>query len=398
MAHNSYTLRILIDERVIKNGKCPMYVRITVNRKKAELALHEWVAPAKFNKAVGRIANPTRYERYLNEKLNHVENELNTIQCRWHMEQRDRAMTAKAIKEVYKNGSPVKSPGLLEFFDKQVQEMVGREQHAENTMKHYTISRDKLHAYLSSIDSVGIELNKFSLKHVDGFYKFMERTVSTNTVINNMKKLRAIMSAAVKNELLVSNPFSNYRMAGVESNRVALTYKEIQAIQAHPLANDPTLIKIRDLWMFSVYTGLSYTDVFHLKSENIHADGDRLWLSINRRKTQRAVNIPMLAPAKAIYDKYQGYREATGRVLPMISNSKINVHLKNIGIMVGILKPLSHHVARHTYATTILLENGTDIYTVKEMLGHYSIRSTEGYSKTTRKILIETADKIDKAL
>ena len=152
----------------------------------------------------------------------------------------------------------------------------------------------------------------------------------------------------------------------------------------------------RDFFLFSVYSGLRFSDALALNSENIkHGKKGRLWILGNQKKTGEPIEIPMLKQAKVIYDKYETHRLATGFVLPRLHNQKVNTYLREIMKLAGIKKDVHHHCARHTFATTVLLENGVDIKTVSRWLGHFSVKSTEVYAKVTKDLLENVATKID---
>ena len=106
----------------------------------------------------------------------------------------------------------------------------------------------------------------------------------------------------------------------------------------------------------------------------------------------------MLKKALELYNKYEEERKITGYVLPRLSQQKLNLYLKTIANLVGIKKQLSHHVARHTAATTIFMQNGISLESTGKMLGHRSIKSTQIYAKVTNIMLKEAAQKLDQLL
>lgn len=138
------------------------------------------------------------------------------------------------------------------------------------------------------------------------------------------------------------------------------------------------------MFLFSCYTELAYVDVAKLTKNAIVADGNgTTWIVVDRTKTGVMANIPLLPPAEKIINKYENHPKVlvTGKLLPMISNQKVNAYLKEISVLCGITKELSHHCARHTFATTVTLSNGVPIETVSKMLGHSSLKSTQHYAK-----------------
>jgi len=139
--------------------------------------------------------------------------------------------------------------------------------------------------------------------------------------------------------------------------------------------------------MFSVFTGMRYSDAFRLKKDEITrtADGNyRVNLVI--KKTDKRFDRRMLPEAVALYLKMLSDYPEQSTVLPKLSNQKINEYLKVIANLMNINKRITHHTARHTFATTVMLENGADIKLVSHMLGHRSIKVTESiYARFTRR-------------
>ncbi len=143
--------------------------------------------------------------------------------------------------------------------------------------------------------------------------------------------------------------------------------------------------KLRNLFVFSCYTGLSYADVQHLqKSDIVRGYDGKLWIDRQRIKTGNEFNVPLLDIPLAILEKYAD-TSSKDRLLDIPSNQKVNDYLKELAAMCGIEKPLTFHVARHTFATTVTLENGVALETVQKMLGHKTIRTTQIYAKMTKR-------------
>ncbi|MBK7816313.1 MAG: integrase catalytic domain-containing protein [Sphingobacteriaceae bacterium] len=163
---------------------------------------------------------------------------------------------------------------------------------------------------------------------------------------------------AIDENIISRNPYSRFKLKYTASTRTFLTAPELQKIESSDLGGNISLDRVRDKFLFSVYTGLRFKDADNLKEENIEFDGKKYWVVIVQNKTKEYLRVPLLNKAKEVYDKYEDEREITGYVLQRMSNQKINSFLKVIAKHAGITKPLTHHVARHTAATTIFLSNG----------------------------------------
>ncbi len=188
----------------------------------------------------------------------------------------------------------------------------------------------------------------------------------------NIKKLKKIIRLCVANEWLDKDPFKSYKITTKETHRNFLLKGELEILRNKNITVQ-RLDQVRDIFLFSCYTGLSYADVIMLtrKDISIGIDGDQ-WIFTTRIKTDTASRIPLLPVAKDILDKYSMRPDImnSDRLLPKLTNQRLNSYLKEITDLCGFNKELAFHCARHTFATTVTLSNGVPIETVGKMLGH----------------------------
>jgi integrase len=206
--------------------------------------------------------------------------------------------------------------------------------------------------------------------------------------LSNFKK---IVIKCIKNGWLQKDPFIGFNMAKREVERTALTENELEIIQTKSFSIK-RLKLVRDIFLFSCYTGLAYADVQKLKRSEIMigVDGEK-WIFTKRQKTDSSSRIPILPPALEILKQYQEDPQCKfqDKVLPVLSNQKMNSYLKEIADACGICKNLTYHIARHTFATTVTLSNGVPIETVSKMLGHRNLKTTQHYAKILDKKISE---------
>jgi integrase/recombinase XerD len=179
-----------------------------------------------------------------------------------------------------------------------------------------------------------------------------------------------------------------------------LSQEEIDSIVDLDFQENKSLDMTRDIFLFSCYTGLRYNDAINLKMESISKINDQIYLRIDQGKTDERREIPILDTALKIIEKYTFCKERLVKnlVLPTLSNPKINQYLKYIANLAGITKPLSHHIARHTCATTILLDNDVPLETVSHWLGHNSVRTTQIYAKISHAKLDKESKRLNDIL
>jgi site-specific recombinase XerD len=264
----------------------------------------------------------------------------------------------------------------------------------KGTMKNYYTTEKYLKDFWKkSYRKDDVLLNDLAFEFITAF-EFFVRThpvkkndpCTNNGTMKHLERLKKIVAWAVKNEWIDKNPFIGFQLKFKRHERDFLQVSELAAIEAHDFDN-PMLQKVRDLFVFSCYTGLAYIDVTALKLENIITGIDETkWIKTNRAKTDTTVNVPLLKPALLILEKYGQEKEASIReaIFPWISNQEINRSLKIIAEICGIKKHLTFHLARHTFATTVTLINGVPIESISKMLGHTKLSTTMIYAKVTQ--------------
>lgn len=201
--------------------------------------------------------------------------------------------------------------------------------------------------------------------------------------LNSYKNFKKIIRICIANGWLDKDPFVKYKAKLKEVERAFLSEEELQTILDKEFAKE-RLNQVKDIFLFSCFTGLAYSDVKKMSYENIATgiDGEK-WLFINRTKTDTTSRVPLLPTALAVLDKYKEHPICRNqkKLLPVLSNQKMNSYLKEIADVCEIPKELTFHIARHTFATTVTLNNDVPIESVSKMLGHKNIRTTQHYAK-----------------
>lgn len=403
MRNDSFTLKFyLAREKKTLNGLIPIYCRVLVDRKKAEISTRLQLKDiSDWDDEFQRV----RQNSTMNNTLTKVEGDLHKIheQLRFN----GKPISAGIIKDIFL-GRDGNSPPLIDYIDKYYREYIlANSALSEATVKNYRATIAHIKAYLEQSKQKRIslrQLNDVFIRNLDKYMltdaraKTSSQKLKKNTVNKYHTKFKAIINGAINEGLLERSPYANMKIKMEPTSRTFLTKPELERIEKSSLSGNKSLIKVRDVFMFSVYTGLRFTDAINLKEENIEFDGKKEWIVFQQKKTKEFTRIPMLEKAKEIYGKYREEQAVTGYILPRISNQKVNVYLKVIAEITGIKKPITHHVARHTNATTIFLANGAPLEVVSKQLGHSSIKSTQVYAKITNEMLSKAADKIDEIL
>lgn len=233
------------------------------------------------------------------------------------------------------------------------------------------------------IDAINKVFVQEFFAYLQGFKRLDEKKYCTkNGALKHIQRFSKVMKIAFDNQWIDRNPVTGL---GEYKNKVDIGFlieEEIKAIEDVPLP--PSLDIARDEFIFSIYTGTPYGDMCELTNRNIIPGIDHSrWLKYTRKKTGERVSLPLLPPAEALIKKYAASRENKPNVklFPMCTNQVMNRFLKEIAKRAGVLKHITFHMGRHTFATTITLEKGIPLETVSKMLGHTKLSTTQIYAK-----------------
>ena len=202
--------------------------------------------------------------------------------------------------------------------------------------------------------------------------------IKNNSVVKYFKTFKTVCNFGIKLELISKNPFSKFDGKLQIKDAIYLSQDELNKIEEKSFKFE-RLEKVKDIFLFSCYTGYAPIDAENLTPNNLIEDNDgNLWIITKRIKTGMRANVPVLPPVQNIIEKYSGKQKT---LIPKISNQKMNAYLKEIADLCGINKKLTWYVARHTFATTVTLGNGVKLENVSAMMGHSNIKQTQHYAK-----------------
>ncbi len=371
--------------RTNKAGESPIYMRVTVNGIRIDISANRFIQPARWSSQQNAMKGSSEAARTLNTYLSTLENKV--LKQINNLEIQGLEVAADVLKPLI-TGKSIPAHTLLTLFqyhNDQMKALIGID-FAIATYKKYTYTYNKIEAYLQhTFKKNDIPLKDLNHAFVTGLEFYLKTTDSldNNTAMKYIKNLHKVIRIALRNEWISRDPFANFKCTLHETNRTFLTQSELDAI----ITKDFTITRIaqvRDIFVFSCFTGLAYADIEKLTPNDITIgiDGGR-WITIFRQKTDTRSSIPLLPEALQIVEKYKDDPVAVsnGKLLPVISNQKMNSYLKEIADICGITKTLTYHMSRHTFATTVTLSNGVPMETVSRMLGHSSIKTTQIYSK-----------------
>jgi site-specific recombinase XerD len=371
--------------KVNAKGQFPIYVRLTVNGIRTEFSTKKFIEPNRWLSEACKMKGTTEEARSINSYLDLLKSKVLDIQM--ELIHKNQELSIENFKELL-FGSEEKQRMLVPIFqdhNNKIKELVGKE-YAPGTLERYTTSLKHTIEFLEWKYKISdIEISKINHAFISDyeFYLRSVRNCANNTAVKYIKNFSKIIKICLANDWLEKNPFANYKSKVKEVERVYLTEEEIQEVIQKDLKND-RLSLVRDIFLFSCFTGLAYIDVKNLTKSHISIgiDGEK-WIFTHRQKTESASKIPILPVTQMIIDKYENHPQCNNedKLLPILSNQKMNAYLKEIAGVCEIEKELTFHIARHTFATTVTLTNGVPIESVSKMLGHKNLRTTQHYAK-----------------
>lgn len=401
---NTFSTLFLVQKSKAINNEALLYARVTVNGKRADISLKKKISLSIWDNKKKKARGNSNEVIQINEYLKQVRTQL--FQCYQDLKFKGELITARLIKAAYlgENDNCKTLQSLLEYHNKKTEKTL-----AKGTLRNFAVTESYVNRYLDSVlNTSDIYLKDLNYKFICDFAHFLHtywpkehpKALSNNTVMKHIQRFRKIVTLGYHIEWIDRDPFVRWKPTYEKRERPFLTVNELSNIETYyfPIAR---LERVRDLFIFSCYTGIAYIDIMNLTSDNIlkGIDGSD-WIFTNRQKTKASVKVPLLRKAKELLIKYHNHpmTEITGTLFPVITNEKVNLYLKEIAEACGLNKNLTFHMARHTFATTVTLSNGVPIETVSKLLGHSKIASIQVYARVVERKVCEDMNALRRKL
>lgn len=364
----------------------PLLCRVTISGQRYEIPMNFHLSPASWSasaqKAIGRTANDKEANRYIERLTDAIDETINKIR------QKGYTLNIENFKLMYQAQDNEYST-LTTLF--QYHDILESKKLSHSSNVQYNITLNHLLAYVRiKYHVTDYDINAVDKAFVQEFFAYLQgfrrlddkKRCNTNGALKHIQRFNTVMNIALENEWISRNAVTSLHAKKDKVEKGFLTDKEVKAIESVTLK--PHLAIVRDVFIFSTYTGTAYVDMCNLTNENITTgiDGSP-WLNYHRQKTGVRVALPLLEPAQQILEMYDCYNthKPNSRLFPMTQNQVVNRYLKLIAAEAGVSKHVTYHMARHTFATTITLMRGIPIETVSKMLGHTNLATTQIYAK-----------------
>lgn len=373
-------------------GELPIYLRITYQRRKSELytgftsSLKKW----------DQLSGESKSDHIVNRSLSDIRSkayELFTDRSRQNL-----PINASILKDLL-TGKDKAEIGLISYFEKHIKEITLKAEIEKVSLNKYKQSLESLMTFINSkynASDINITNIQFSFINEYDLFLNVERKLHKNTINKYHSRLRTLLLKALNEGIVQKNPYSNFKLINTKTQRQYLSDQEISQILKLDLSHNVSLDKIRDVFLFSLYTGIRFQDAQDLTLSNLFKENQSYFIRFIQKKTETHISIPLMNQAISIIEKYDSLpeRKVFEKLLPKISNQKINAYLKIIGELANIKTPITHHIARHTFATTICLNNNVPIEDLSKLLGHSSIKTTQIYGRITEQRLLKSIENV----
>lgn len=389
-----------------KNGKIPIYMRLMLNRQKAEMRLNAEVTEEEVKAWDSRTMRFTNRNARANSVLNNIENKFEDF--RYHNATSLTSFSVKTIRDTIMGLQNKPSPLIRDYIDGYYKAAIApNEVMSEGTKRNYRKTIKHVNSFLANRKMIN-----FTLKEVNNSfaYDFRDYLLGTDTgadrvgmkepsALDNIKKLRTIFDRALEEGLVATNPFKKIKLKSKSARRARLDVHQVRSIYKLDLSQFPIQQLYRDIFLFSVFTGLSYADGNSLRQSDLNLmTGGDIRLFLKRCKTEIVTEMILPQQAKEIIDRYKNTAEVdiTKRVLPGRSNKEVNVQLKILANMANVPIKLSTHIARHSFRQLLSEADIFEIAVIKRMMGHSRSSDIDDvYYSVTESRLLEAKRKFE---
>lgn len=357
--------------RLNAQGKALVQIEARQQSKRCYFTTYLYLSPKEWDRRTGLVKNHPNAEA-LNYKLLHLIVSLEKLELELWRE--GQLVTLSLLKEQNRHSQRLSS--FIRFFEEELEVA---------PLRASTKSNQRTTLLLLKQYRPDLLFGEMNLDFLMKFEKLLRmKGYNSNTIVKHFKHLKRYVNLAVNKGKLSpsSNPFLKFRIKTSDFHHSYLRAEELLRLERLQLSGRfARYRKSLDAFLFCCYSGLRYSDFTQLTAANIHSSGDEVWLVYHSVKTQVEVRSPLHllfgGKAKLLLKQYV---QNLGALFHLPGNSNVNKHLQTIARLAEIDKHISFHTARHTHAT-LLIYSGVNITTVQRLLGHRSVKTTQGYTE-----------------
>ncbi|WP_424492740.1 phage integrase SAM-like domain-containing protein [Salinimicrobium sp. GXAS 041] len=384
-----HSVKIVIRKKKLKDGKYPVMLRITKNRrtKLLHMGLRTWKND--FNEDKGEFLRS--YPNYRKRNIFLANQKLYAEKIIDDFLEKGKVFTVEDIASAMADGDNSEID-VWTFFKQRVDHLQRSDK--MGTAKAY----EETNAALKKFHSGSLNFKDVNVQFLERFELYMRnRGNQEGGIAFKMRHLRAVYNEAILKDVVEQNfyPFKKYRISKLKrkENKIALSISELKAFENADLSENPHLIESHHYFVFSFYCrGMNFADMAFLKWSDVRNNK----ITYSRQKTQKLFVIEILPPVEKILKYFKEQKSTSPYVFPIflkegmsakqIANrrhkvlSRYNRRLNEIASLVGLDRRISSYVARHSYAT-IMMHKGASVEVISEALGHSNVQITTSYLK-----------------
>jgi integrase len=375
------TLFLIQKARTNKRGLASIKVRITINKSRKEFSTAIFIPPKFWSTEKQKVLEEAENAGTINSQISLIKQKLGRAFLMLQIQ--GGSFDVDDVYKIYCGVETKKEMGAIAIYtvhNTYYKKLVGKDlkevswQKFENTKGHL---QDFIKRKYKQND---IKLSKLKFQFIKDFEYYLrtEKEMQQSTINKTIQRFKKLINFAIAQEYLDRNPFLMHKPKAVKKEVIYLTQTELSLIQNKRIDNK-RLDEVRDSFVFCCYTGLAFMEMSILRKEHIVEGKDRKsWIRLKRQKTGKTISVPILPMAQKILDKYEGELK-DGKLLPSKTNAHFNAYLKEIAGLCEFKINLTHHIARKTFATTVLLLNDVPMEVVSKLLGHSRIGITQAH-------------------
>lgn len=381
--HSTFAVLFYINRtKTRKDGTCQLLCKVSIDAECEQIGTKVSVNPAIWNPEKGRADGRSENAVIVNRAIDDLSQE---ITGHYHRIRNSLGfITAELVKNAVM-GTGQKPLTLLALFrehNEEFKKRVGVDR-IQETYDSYMRSYKHLSAFIHERKGVeDVTLRSLDRVFYDDFEIFLssDRNLKPKTVHEHLYRLKKLTMRAVSQGTLRRDPYCRLHPELPKRKSRHMKLEDLKTLMTTPVEK-PQLQFVRDMFIFSTFTGLAYADLRRLSDKNITQDSDgSWWIHIRRQKTGTFSSVRLLDIPLRIIEKYRPQR--TGDKVFNIYTRRYFISLtKELGQTYGF--DLTFHQARHNFGTHVTLSLGVPIETVSRMMGHTSISTTQIYAHVT---------------
>ena len=384
----------------LKNdGSAPIMGRITIGKSMVQFSAKCSVQVSLWDTKSARATGKSKVAAELNRILDQTTLSIHS-HCKDLLAKKEK-VSAEEVKNAFQGIASGQETliGYCDKYDKMLAARVGVNITLES-YKRYGISFNHVKRFLRTkynLSDISFQALDYSFIEAFDFYLRVQLKFKPNTIIGIVGHLKIIAKRAVNDGIITRNPFIGFSLEGEPLQPKSITGQELNKIMTTPL-DSPNRYLVRDIFLFSVFTGIAFSDIRDLTCNNlVQAEDGVWWIHSKRRKTGTEFHVPLLELPLQIIEKYRGLNK-DGKMFVMLSCSKTNGNLKKIAKICGIKRNITFHMARHSYASLITLSQGVPMETVSRMLGHRDLSATRIYAQVSNEKINTDMRRLEKRI